>query len=60
MSRPESSSVVATLLARVGWLPTVLAISLGAPFWFDLLNKFIVIRSAVKPKEKSPEERSKD
>jgi hypothetical protein len=43
-----------------GWLLTALAISLGAPFWFDLLNKFIVIRSAVKPHEKSPEEGSKD
>jgi len=43
-----------------GWLLTALAISLGAPFWFDLLNKFIVIRSAVKPHEKSPEEESKD
>lgn len=29
-------------------------------FWFDLLNKFIVVRSTVKPKEKSPEEKSKD
>jgi hypothetical protein len=28
------------------------------PFWFDLLNKFIVIRSTVKPEEKSP--KSKD
>ena len=44
----------------LGWLLTALAISLGAPFWFDLLNKFIVIRSAVKPHEKSPEEGSKD
>ena len=44
----------------LGWLLTALAISLGAPFWFDLLNKFIVIRSAVKPHEKSPEESSKD
>jgi hypothetical protein len=43
-----------------GWLLTALAISLGAPFWFDLLNKFIVVRSTVKPKEKSPEEHSKD
>lgn len=43
-----------------GWLLTALAISLGAPFWFDLLNKFIVIRSTVKPKEKSPEDKSKD
>ena len=44
----------------IGWLLTALAISLGAPFWFDLLNKFIVIRSTVKPKEKSPEEKSKN
>ena len=42
-----------------GWLLTALAISLGAPFWFDLLNRFIVVRSTVKPKEKSPEEKSK-
>jgi len=25
-----------------------------------MLNKFIVVRSTVKPKEKSPEEKSKD
>jgi hypothetical protein len=43
-----------------GWLLTALAISLGAPFWFDVLNKFIVVRSTVKPKEKSREEKSKD
>ena len=47
-------------LRVLGWLLTALAISLGAPFWFDLLNKFIVVRSTVKPKEKSPEEKSKD
>ncbi|MFL6351304.1 MAG: hypothetical protein ACJ74Z_05585 [Bryobacteraceae bacterium] len=44
----------------LGWLITGLAISLGAPFWFDLLNKIIVIRSTVKPQEKSPVEPSKD
>jgi len=33
---------------------------LGAPFWFDLLNKMMVIRSTVKPHEKSPEEASED
>ena len=43
----------------LGWLLTVLAISLGAPFWFDTLNRLMVIRSTVKPKEKSPEEKSK-
>lgn len=44
----------------IGWIVTALALSLGAPFWFDLLNKFVVVRATVKPKEKSPEEASKD
>src|ERR1700751_1959266 len=33
----------------LGWLITACAVSLGAPFWFDLLNKFVVVRSTVKP-----------
>jgi hypothetical protein len=40
----------------IGWLITTVAISLGAPFWFDLLNKFIALRSSIKPKEISPDE----
>jgi hypothetical protein len=44
----------------VGWILTALAASLGAPFWFDVLNKVMVIRSTVKPHEKSPEESSED
>lgn len=48
------------LVALVGWMLTALAVSLGAPLWFDLLNKVIVLRSTVKPHEKSPEEGSKD
>lgn len=43
-----------------GWLITAFAASMGAPFWFDMLNKVSVIRSTVKPHEKSPEEGSKD
>jgi hypothetical protein len=43
----------------LGWLVTALALSLGAPFWFDMLNKFMVVRSTIKPKEKSPDEPSK-
>lgn len=35
----------------LGLLVTAFAISLGAPFWFDLLNKFMVVRAAIKPKE---------
>lgn len=44
----------------VGWFITAIAISLGAPFWFDTLNKFMVVRGTVKPQEKSQSERSKD
>jgi hypothetical protein len=34
----------------LGFLITAFAISLGAPFWFDLLNKFVNLRvSGVKP-----------
>jgi len=39
---------------------TAFAATLGAPFWFDVLNKVMVIRSTVKPHEKSPEEASED
>jgi hypothetical protein len=35
----------------IGWFITALALSLGAPFWFDVLNKFMMARSALKPKE---------
>ena len=42
-----------------GWLITTLALSLGAPFWFDVLNKFMVVRSTVKPQEKSGAETTK-
>ncbi len=31
----------------VGWILTALAISLGAPFWFDLLNKLMKLRTSV-------------
>src|SRR5207237_3183830 len=44
----------------LGWLLTAVAATMGAPFWFDLLNKVMVIRSTVKPHEKSPEESSED
>ena len=44
----------------IGLLITAFAVMLGAPFWFDLLNKFMVIRSTVKPTEKSPNEASED
>ncbi len=30
----------------LGWLTTALAVSLGAPFWFDLLKKLVNVRSS--------------
>jgi hypothetical protein len=47
-------------LKLVGILVTGFAISQGAPFWFDVLNKFMIVRSTVKPSEKSGEQPSKD
>jgi hypothetical protein len=35
----------------LGYLLTALAVSLGAPFWFDLLKRLMVVRSSVKPAE---------
>lgn len=38
----------------LGWLLTALAASLGVPFWFDILNKVMTIRSAgLVPENKS-------
>jgi hypothetical protein len=35
----------------LGWFLTIVAVSLGAPFWFDLLNKVVNLRNAgEKPK----------
>lgn len=48
------------LYILLGWVITGIAISLGAPFWFDMLNKIMVIRATVKPYEKSPTEGSDD
>jgi hypothetical protein len=43
------------LLKAIGWLLTALAASLGAPFWFNVLNRLNVIRASVKPPAKEAE-----
>ncbi len=43
------------LTTLCGWLLTALAATLGAPFWFDLLNRFIIIRG----NGRAPDERAK-
>ena len=57
--RRPPSTAAGWLYKVAGLLCTTFAISLGAPFWFDVLNRIMVIRSTVKPEEKSPEEKSK-
>lgn len=43
----KSSLFVCLLQSLLGWVITALAISLGAPFWFDLLNKLMKLRGSV-------------
>jgi hypothetical protein len=43
----ERLAIVPTVL---GILLTTIALTLGAPFWFDLLSKLMQIRTSVKPK----------
>jgi hypothetical protein len=38
---------VCILKSLLGWIITALALSLGAPFWFDLLNKLMKLRGSV-------------
>lgn len=55
---PKSSQATEVNWAErlLGWFLTIVAVSLGAPFWFDLLNKFINIRnSGNKPKTSDQE-----
>jgi hypothetical protein len=53
----EWKGVKAFLKSLAGWILTALAISLGAPFWFDLLNKFMKLRSstAIKTDGQGPD-----
>ncbi|HTV25364.1 MAG TPA: hypothetical protein VMG12_42005 [Polyangiaceae bacterium] len=44
--------------AIVGWLMTAFAATLGAPFWFDVLRKVMVIRATVKPSDEGSPSRS--
>ena len=47
------------LAALLGWFLTASAASLGAPFWFDLLSKIVVLRSSITPGQKSAPPASK-
>jgi hypothetical protein len=44
-------SILSLLVVIVGWFLTGIAMTLGAPFWFDTLSQFMVIRSTIKPQD---------
>jgi hypothetical protein len=60
VARENGLRILGWLQIALGYLITALAITLGAPFWFDVLNRLMVIRATVKPHEKSQEEGSQD
>ena len=41
------------LLHALGWVLTALAVSLGAPFWFETLNRFVNLRASGNPPAKT-------
>jgi len=43
----KSCMIICIAKSLFGWIITALALSLGAPFWFDLLNKLMKLRGAV-------------
>ncbi len=47
-SETKARSGTAWALKALGWLITALAISLGGPFWFELLNRLVDLRGAGK------------
>ena len=49
-------SILGAIKLIFGWLLSAAAIGMGAPFWFDLLGKFINVRNAGQV----PEPKSKD
>jgi hypothetical protein len=54
--RTTSDTVLLWLTRILGWLLTACAVSLGAPFWFDLLNRIMNIRAAGRAPEEEPKE----
>lgn len=60
LRRPTWLTLRSLLQSIAGWLITAFALSFGAPFWFDTLNRFMIVRGTVKPREKSSVDPPKD
>ncbi len=44
----------AVLAHLIGWIMTAVAVSQGAPFWFDWLNRFVNIRNSGRSPDEKP------
>jgi hypothetical protein len=53
-AKPQLHNLHDWIMTFGGWLLTIAAISLGAPFWFDLLGRFSRLRSSGKPETPLP------
>jgi len=53
------SGAKAWAMKIIGLLATALASSLGAPFWFDLLKRVMMVRAGLNPLEEARQSRSK-
>lgn len=61
--RPDygwTSMVTGWISKILGWLFTAFAIMLGAPFWFDMLSKFVKIRASGDKPARTTTETAKD
>jgi hypothetical protein len=59
--KPLTEYSVGDLLRHFpGWFLTVVAVSLGAPFWFDVLNKIMKLRNAGKVPAKGKDQKAKN
>ena len=54
--RPKDSTLWS--LTLLGWFLTALAISMGAPFWFDLLNRLMKLRGSLATATNQEKEKS--
>ena len=56
LTLPEKIQFVATMASQreafLGLLITAIAVSMGAPFWFDLLSKVMKFKNPPPPSEK--------
>jgi hypothetical protein len=48
-SQGAGAGLLALLIKLFGYVLTALAVSLGAPFWFDLMSKVANLRATLKP-----------